>query len=127
MAQQTEKVEQGLERIYARLQALERRVAALENRGELPANAPVEPFLGAIPKEKEKWTASTSVGPVLGKAVLAIAGAYLLRAVAESGAAPRWMMLVTGIAYATLWLVWAVRSHRRSHLASHKRADDCVL
>lgn len=118
MAQQTEKVEQGLERIYARLQALERRVAALENRGELPANAPVEPCLGATPKEKEKWTGSTSVGPVLGKAVLAIAGAYLLRAVTESGAAPRWMMLVAGIAYATLWLVWAVRSHRRSHFAS---------
>jgi hypothetical protein len=118
MAQQTENVERGLERIYARLQALERRVAALENRGELPANVPVEPFLGAIPKEKEKWTGSTSVGPVLGKAVLAIAGAYLLRAVAESGAAPRWMMLVAGIAYATVWLVWAVRSHRRSHFAS---------
>jgi hypothetical protein len=118
MAQQTENVGQGLERIYARLQALERRVAALENRGELPANAPLEPFLAAIPKKKRKWTGSTSVGPVLGKAVLAIAGAYLLRAVAESGAAPRWMMLVAGIAYATVWLVWAVRSHRRSHFAS---------
>jgi hypothetical protein len=118
MAQQTESVGQGLERIYARLQALERRVAALENRGELPANAPLEPFLAAIPKKKEKWTGSTSVGPVLGKAVLAIAGACLLRAVAEAGAAPRWMMLVAGIAYATAWLVWAVRSHRRSHFAS---------
>jgi len=52
---------------------------------------------------------ATSVVPVVGKAVLAIAGAYLLRAIAESGVVPRWMMLVAGIAYAGVWLVWAAR------------------
>lgn len=118
MAEHAENVEQGLERIYARLQELEKRVATLEKRGELPANAPVESSLGAIHKEKEKRVGSTSVGPVLGKAVLAIAGAYLLRGVAESRAESRWMMLVAGIAYAMVWLVWAVRSHRSSHFAS---------
>jgi hypothetical protein len=118
MAEHAEKVEQGLERIYARLQELERRVATLETRGELPANAPVEGFLGVTPKEKEKPRGSTSVGPVLGKAVLAVAGAYLLRAIAESRAESRRMMLVAGIAYAMMWLVWAVRSHRSSHFAS---------
>jgi hypothetical protein len=118
MAEHTDKVEQGLERIYERLQELERRVATLEKREELPANVPVEALLGAITKEKEKRPGSTSVGPVLGKAVLAIAGVYLLRAIAESRAESRWMMLVTGIAYAMVWLVWAVRSHRSSHFAS---------
>ena len=118
LAEHAEKVEQGLERIYSRLQELERRVATLEKRGELPANPPVEAFLRAAPKEKEKRTGSTSVGPVLGKAVLAIAGAYLLRAIAESRAESRWMIMVAGIAYAMAWLVWAVRSHRSSHFAS---------
>jgi hypothetical protein len=118
MSEHAEKAEQGLEQICARLQELERRVATLEKRGELPANAPVQAFLGITPKEKEKRRGSTSVGPVLGKAVLAIAGAYLLRAIAESRADSRWMMMVAGIAYAMVWLVWAVRSHRSSHFAS---------
>ena len=118
MTEHAENVEQELERVSARLQELERRVATLEKRGELPATPPVEAFLGAIPKEREKRARSTSVGPVLGKAVLAIAGAYLLRAIAESRAEWRWIMLVTGIAYAMVWLVWAVRSHRSSHFAS---------
>jgi hypothetical protein len=118
MAGQAEKIEQGLEQILERLQELERRIAALERREELPASATEGSSLGGIPKEKEKRPKSTSVVPVLGKAVLAIAGAYLLRAVAESGAMPRRMMLVAGIVYAAVWLVWAVRSHRTSHFAS---------
>ena len=118
MAEHTDKAAQGLEQIYARLQELENRVAMLERREEFPVNVPAEASLGAIPKEKEKRTRSTSVGPVLGKAVLAIAGAYLLRAIAESRAESRWIMLVAGIAYAMVWLVWAVRSHRSSHFAS---------
>ena len=118
MAERAQKEERELEQLCERLQELERRVAALEMRGESPANTPVETFLGVLPKENEKRTRSTSVVPVLGKAVLAIAGAYLLRAVAESGAMPRRMMLMAGIAYAGVWLVWAVRSHRKSHFAS---------
>lgn len=118
MARQTEKTEQGLEQVLERLKELEKRVAVLEKQEALPASTPVETFLGTIPKEKEKRTGSTSVVPVLGKAVLAIAGAYLLRMVAESGAAPRWMMLAAGIAYAGMWLVRAARIYRRSHFAS---------
>jgi hypothetical protein len=119
MAEQGERNGQGLGQVLERLQELERRVAVLEKGEKLPAaKATVESFLGGIPKEKDKLARPTSVVPVLGKAVLAIAGAYLLRAVAESGAAPRWIMLVAGIVYAAVWLVWAVRSHRTSHFAS---------
>lgn len=128
MTEQAEKIERSLEieQLNERLQELERRVVALESRGEMPVSASVETLPVGMPretaavnsKEKEKRKGSTSVVPVLGKAVLAIAGAYLLRAVAESGAAPRWIMLVAGIAYAAFWLVWAVRSHRSSHFAS---------
>jgi hypothetical protein len=56
--------------------------------------------------------------PVVGKAVLAMAGAFLLRAAAESGNVPRWIMLVAGIAYAGAWLIWAAKTERRSHFAS---------
>lgn len=117
MAEQAEKSDLWLEQVDERLQELERRVAALERQGEAPASKPVETFLGVKPTE-EKRVRATSAVPVLGKAVLAIAGAYLLRAIAESGAAPRWMLLVVAIAYAGAWLVWAARTHRRSHFAS---------
>jgi hypothetical protein len=110
--------ERDLQLVCERLRELERRVAALETRTELPASPSSETFLEPLPKTKEKRARSTSAVPVLGKAVLAIAGAYLLRAVAESGAVPRRIMLVAGILYAGFWLVWAVRSHRSSHFAS---------
>ena len=116
MAEQIHKDE--LEQVHERLNDLVRRIASLETQREARTNVPVETFLGVLPKENEKQAGSTSVVPVLGKGVLAIAGAYLLRAIAESGAAPRWIMLVMGIAYASAWLVWAVRSHRNSHFAS---------
>jgi hypothetical protein len=83
--EQAEKIEHGPEQVVARLRELERRVAVLEKREESQASATPETFLGGIPKEKDKRVRSTSVVPVLDKAVLAIAGAYLVRANAESG------------------------------------------
>jgi hypothetical protein len=85
----------------------------------LQESGTVEDLLGAAPKDKTGTkTVSPGVVPVIGKAVLAMAGAYLLRAVAESGAVPRRIMLVAGIAYAGAWLVWAARTEKRSHFAS---------
>jgi hypothetical protein len=48
--------------------------------------------------------------PVAGRALLGLAGAYLLRALTESGTMPAKAGIATGIAYALLWLVWAARS-----------------
>jgi len=47
--------------------------------------------------------------PVFGKAMLGIAGAYLLRAVAESTSLPKLAVAAIAIVYALLWLVWAAR------------------
>jgi len=55
---------------------------------------------------------------VLGKAVLAMAGAYLLRAIAESTSGAQFPMLLAGIVYACSWMAWAVRAHRTNHFAS---------
>jgi hypothetical protein len=117
MPEQAEKSDLWLEQVQERLQELEKRVAALERRAEVPASTPIETSLGSKPKE-EKRAGATSAVPILGKAVLAIAGAYLLRAIAESGAAPRWLLLMVAIGYAGAWLVWAARTHRKSHFAS---------
>ena len=78
-----------LEQLTEEVRELDRRVRALESRSAAtipfsngsPVPAPVLQSVLTLP-------ASLSVGlvPVLGKAVLGIAGAYLLRAGAESGA-----------------------------------------
>jgi len=56
--------------------------------------------------------------PVLGKAVLGIAGAYLLRAIAELGTIPKLPVLLVAIVYACFWMVWAARTHPASRFAS---------
>jgi len=60
----------------------------------------------------------SGVVPILGKAVLGIAGAYLLRAIAESSSVPKLPVLFVAIAYACFWMVWAVRIHAAGRFAS---------
>jgi hypothetical protein len=48
--------------------------------------------------------------PILGRAVLGLAGAYLLRAVAESGTAPRIAVVIAALVYAGAWLVSSIRA-----------------
>jgi len=65
--------------------------------------------------------------PVVGKAVLGIAGAYLLRAVAESGTVPQLPVLLVAVVYAVLWLLWAIRTHSTNHFASITYAITAAL
>src|ERR1039457_850698 len=81
-----------LNRLVTRLETLERRVYVLEHPAGAPSPLPVqEP--GSLPEAQagEKLSGSLTGGvfPVLGKAMLGIAGAYLLRALAESSSLPR--------------------------------------
>jgi len=110
-----------VEQLSERLRELERRVSALEGQPEIenrtpPASGGGEP-LKAQPRETWRGFPAAAV-PVFGKAVLGIAGAYLLRAVAESGAVPQLPVLMVAIVYAGLWLVWAIRTHSANHFAS---------
>ena len=41
--------------------------------------------------------------------MLGIAGAYVLRAVAESGSFPKLVVVALALAYAATWMVWASR------------------
>ena len=132
-----------VERLNERVRELERRVAELEGmatqaRGaEMASAIPQEqakqptaatPVAGIRPVQQgqppEPWkgaaAAETPAGviTVLGKAVLGIAGAYLLRAIAESGSAPKLALLLVAIVYAAAWMVWAVRASASSRFAS---------
>jgi hypothetical protein len=99
----------ALEHLTARLAALERRVDLLER----PSAEPIAPkaLIPPIAEAGEGLSLAQASGAfsVLGKAMLGIAGAYLLRAMAESSSLPRLAIAAVAIVYALLWLVAAAR------------------
>jgi hypothetical protein len=106
---------EALERLTARLETLERRVEAIEAHDHISAleSAPLMQVASAAPAagsgEALSLAQAGGIFSVLGKAMLGIAGAYVLRAVAESSSLPKLAIAAVAIAYAILWLVWAVR------------------
>ncbi len=126
MPQAVDNISLALEQLSEQVRNLERRVAALES-GPKEAPSP-EPSLTNLPLERPRPPATwrgfppveTPSGfvPIFGKAVLGIAGAYLLRALAESPSIPKLPVLFIAILYACGWIVWAVRVHATSRLAS---------
>jgi hypothetical protein len=123
------------EQLSEQVRDLERRVSALESQS---ANATAAPAVsGSVvppklpPPERGQGFARVNVSagalPVFGKAVLGIAGAYLLRAVAESGTIPQLPVLMVAIVYAGMWLVWAVRTHAANPFASVTYAITAAL
>jgi uncharacterized membrane protein YuzA (DUF378 family) len=99
----------ALEVLTARLQSLEQRVAALEHTSA-PLIAP-EPVASpaAVVSEELSLAQSGSVLSVLAYALLGIAGAYVLRFIAESSSLPKLAIAAVAIVYALLWLVGAAR------------------
>jgi hypothetical protein len=100
------------ERLEKRLEALEQRVHALEH--PLEARWPLpSPELEAAPAQQAAATTpltpAGSMFSVLGRAMLGVAGAYVLRALEEVSSLPRLAVAAAGIAYAFAWLVWAAR------------------
>jgi hypothetical protein len=112
---------EALARLSERLEHLESRVSALErspkaaNSRPSPAAAPASATPAAEPIALPQ---DGGVFPVVGKAMLGIAGAYLLRAVAESGSLPQWVVVALALAYAGMWLLWAARVPANTPFAS---------
>jgi hypothetical protein len=124
-----EDLPEALTRLTARLETLEQRVYALEHPSEAISSQPApEPApLHAEPVAETLPLAQTGVFVVLGRALLGIAGAYLLRAVAESGSLPRLAVASVAIVYALLWLVWASRTRAGEWFASATYACTSAL
>jgi hypothetical protein len=103
----------AFDQLAERVEALERRVDALEHPSAAARSLPALEASAAQTAqavETPSFVLAGGVFPVLGKAMLGIAGAYLLRAVTESGSLPRLAVAVIAIAYAILWLVGAARA-----------------
>lgn len=100
-----------LDRIAERLEALERRVEQLEHPKAAtasPADAKV-PLVAMLPEEPAPGGQAIGVFTVLGRGLLGVAGAYVLRAVAESGTVAMPVVAAVAIVYGFVWLIPAGR------------------
>ena len=79
--------------------------------GVIPVANPFETPVGTNETVSRTHPFSFSGGTfaTVAKALLAFAGAYLLRAVAESGTIPQAIGIFAGLLYAIAWLVWSTR------------------
>ncbi|HEU5458042.1 MAG TPA: hypothetical protein VFU68_05450 [Terracidiphilus sp.] len=70
--------------------------------------------------ERESFSLGSTSGNLglLGKAMLALAGAYLLRAAVESAVIPRWPAVAVAVVYAFLWIVPAARAPVKGWITS---------
>ncbi len=101
--------------LSVRLEALEQRVLELEHPAAKADVAPAakDAVQAGSPRGVETNSAASARGifPVLAKALLGMAGAYLLRATVEAGTLPG-LVVVVAILYAGAWLVGAARVRR---------------
>ncbi len=109
-----------LEQLGARLEALEQRVRELELASPArvrPAELPVASAAFSPAPDLPSGEQVSSAFLLLGKSMLGIAGAHLLRALAESNLLPRLLIAAVAIAYAIAWLVAASRASAKSRFA----------
>ena len=120
----------ALARLSAAVETLERRVYALEHpasdRQTSRQAADIHSIAATIPQPLPS-TQAGGVFSVVGKAMLGIAGAYLLRAIAESTTFPRAVVVAIAIVYATMWLVAATRVKADVRFASISYLGTSVL
>lgn len=102
-----------LTRLTTRLDTLEQRVSQLEHPSStfLPSPAPAPVLLQINPPQgaESSFSQAGATFAVFGKAMLGMAGAYVLRAIAESTSLPKLAVVALAIAYAATWLIWALR------------------
>ncbi len=105
--------ENAEEALARRLEALEQRVAELERRTPNQPAFSGSPWASASPAEtlaSSSQSQGAGLLALVGKAMLVVAGAYLLRAATAYSAIPRIPLVIVAIAYAFAWLIPAART-----------------
>jgi hypothetical protein len=118
-----------LEQLVERIDELEKRVIRLETLS-VPASPSAVSAPIAAKRPIDESGAASQVGAsltVIGKALLGIAGAYLLRAIASPGAVPRSVVACFATLYAMAWLVAAVRKAAGSRIGGVAYAATSAL
>ena len=119
-----------LELLSARVDALDKRVRDLEQSSASARQSAASQPATTISKELADLPSSEQVSGaflLLGKCMLGIAGAYLLRALAASALLPRTLIAALAIAYAIGWLVAASRTKPSARFAPAMYAGTSAL
>jgi hypothetical protein len=115
--------------LIAQVADLRERVSKLEERLGAPAAAPeaplTRPVLDITPITRPEIP--TGIVPVLGRMLVAIAGAYVLRALTEFGTLPPAAGVSVGILYGLVWLVVAARLPMEAKFAAAMNGATSVL
>ena len=121
------------EALEGEVRELSRRLARIERElgiaGEGPAPARAVSAEGAVAASAGPagLPETTALLPVLGRALLGLAGAFLLRALTESGTLPHKGGVAIGSVYALAWLVWAARTPAAERLEAALHSLTAVL
>jgi hypothetical protein len=111
MADTSQVPETTLDAVVREVCDLQRRVAALELRaGITAAQAPAALLVSASGEPDTSSEAGFTLIPTIGKALLGLSAAYLLRALVEMAVLPVAVGVAAGIVYAVAWLVLAARA-----------------
>src|ERR1051326_3000305 len=117
-----------VDRLISRLDELEARVCALEHRAETPHDVPIAVRIAAAPEHPlAQLSNSSRLLPALGRIFLGIAGAYVLRALAESKAVPHWAIAALGLVYVFVWLLQSARSSAQNRMVGAAYAVAAVV
>jgi hypothetical protein len=119
----------GCDDLARQVRDLNQRVHILEERLAITAS-PVTPQVEAVAAEPlgaSLEDETTRVIPVFGRALLAVAGAYLLRALAENHVVRLEICLAAGILYALFWLWMAARTASEQKLVAGVHGLTSVL
>ncbi len=108
---------------------LERRISNIERYLGMEVGQPVGPAAEEPRAEQPARDNPEALLPAIGRALLGLAGAYLLRALTETSTVSARAGVAAGIVYAILWLVWAARTPagRRVETALHSLTAVLVL
>jgi hypothetical protein len=103
---------------------LEGRVAALERAGPQARRSAAQAALdrSAVPSRESAGSfdagQATQILSLGGRTLLVLAGAFVLRAVTDSGSIPAWLGVAFGFAYAGAWMVMADRAGKAGRTIS---------
>jgi hypothetical protein len=113
LAKQVAMLAESLRSVEARLTALEGAAAPKGPRSVPVSPAPPVPATSAAPESPmSSWAA------LAGKCLFVLAGAFLVRALTDSGTLPRGVGVALGLAYSMTWLVVADRTGRTGSAAA---------
>ena len=112
--QRITQLEDSLADVTRRLRALEDGQRAAVHTAEYADTAPLAPpdtvFLPARPADSTRGTSDlTGLASLLGRTCIVFGGAYLLRALTESGRLPATAGVLIGLTYSAFWLIAAYR------------------